>query len=100
MAPFELSGPVLLVLAEFALLLLLGGIFMRLLHWHALLEDRREQWLLACQAGAREARLLRRQAEKLDGNWTTLPVGPRLRKKLNVVLWIGKVLKAARIARS
>lgn len=100
MAPFNQLAPALLVLAEFALLLLLGGVFMRLLHWNALLEDRRDQWLLACQSGARQARLLRRQAEKLDGSWTTLPVGPRLRKKLNVVLWIGKALKAAQIARS
>lgn len=91
---------VLVVLAEFAFLMGLGFIFMRLLYWHSVFDDRRQAWLQACQIGVRQLRILRRQLEKVDGDLGKLPLAPKLRKGLNVMIWAGKAFKVAKAARS
>lgn len=93
------SGVVLLELAEFFLLAGLGLLFMQLLTWHAILEDNRAEWLRNCQTGARKMRLLRRQLERVDGDWMTLPLSPRWRRKWNMLRWVGQALKMARFRR-
>jgi hypothetical protein len=92
-------GAALLLLAEFALLLLLGVVFMRLVYWDSLLTDNREKWLAQCRDGTRQLRVLRRQLAIADGSWTRLPISHRFRKKLNLILWVGKAIRFAGLAR-
>lgn len=92
-------GAALLLLAEFALLILLGVVFMRLVYWNSLLTDNREKWLAQCRDGTRQVRGLRRQLAIADGSWTRLPISPRLRKKLNLIRWVGKAIRFAGLAR-
>ncbi|WP_373532421.1 hypothetical protein [Vampirovibrio sp.] len=93
-------GSVLVLLAEFTLLLLLGFVFMRLVYWDSLLNDKRPQWLAQCRNLTRQLRILRRQLSSADGAWNRLPVSPRFRKKLNWIRWVGKAMRLAGAARS
>jgi hypothetical protein len=91
---------VLLLLAEFGLLLTLGVVLMRLIYWNSLLTDNRKKWLVKCRYVAGRLRILRRQLAIADGSWARLPMSPRFRKQLNLICWVGKAIRFAGVARS
>lgn len=54
------------VLAEFALLLGLGYLLLKLIGWESRLRNNREAWLAQARRQVRQLRMLRRRVEKLD----------------------------------
>lgn len=95
-----IAYPAMLILALFALLLILGGCLLRLIQWEMALQDNRDRWLQQLRIQTRSLRLLRRQLEKSGGNLPSVPLTPGLRRKWRMFRWVTGALTLAKTVRS
>ncbi|WP_303673036.1 hypothetical protein [Vampirovibrio chlorellavorus] len=92
-----LSG-ILLMLAEFGLLLALGFLLLRLIYWQTLVAERQSQWLADCRLAARRIRGLRRQILAVEASAVALPLSPRLRRTWKWIRWTARLFKRSGMA--
>lgn len=84
---------ILLILAEFGLLLTLGYLLLRLIYWQTLIAERQSQWLVSCRQAARQARLLRRRILAVDASVMRLPLRPPVRRIWTLIRWATQLFK-------
>lgn len=80
-------------------LILLGRLFVQLIHWDNAFQHNQAKWLRQLQISTRQLRNLRRTLEKAQ-NSPGLQLPPAIRQKWRVVRWIATALSAAPWARS
>jgi hypothetical protein len=91
--------PPLVELLEFLVLALLGYFLVQLIHLEADFKKNQTLLLAKMRKNVDRLRTIRRQLEKSNGQWPTLPLSISMRKKWNVICWIGKAFSAAKWAR-
>lgn len=96
----ERAWTALLVLAEFGCIALLGFLLVQLMHWEMLLKQGRSVWLPAMREGVWRLRTLRRQLDKMEGEWPGIPLNPAFKRKWQVARWLFKAVSAVKWARS
>jgi hypothetical protein len=89
---------ILLMLAEFGLLLALGYLSLRLIYWQTLIAERQSQWLVSCRQAARQVRLLRHRILAVDAAALRLPLRPGLRRTLTLIRWMTQLFKRSGMA--
>ena len=89
-----------LVGLEFLILALLGYCFVQLLQWDAAFQNNRSLLLGQLRRSVRRLRMVRKQLDQTGGKLPELPLPFAVRRKWQVVQWVGKALLAARLARS
>lgn len=89
-----------LVLVEFGCITLLGFLLVQLMHWEMRLSHGQSTWLAGMRKGVRRLRTLRRQLDKMGGEWPSIPMAPSFKGKWKVAFWVFKAVSAVKWARS
>lgn len=98
METFNPLKGILLMLAEFGVLLVLGYLLLRLIYWQTLIAERQAQWLADCRQMARQLRLLRRQILAFDASAMRLPLDGRTRRIWMLIRWTARLFKRSGMA--
>jgi hypothetical protein len=89
-----------LVLAEFGCVTVLGFLLVQFMHWETRLNQKSSAWLFTVGGYTRRLRALRRQLDKLGGEWPAIPMAPSFQGKWKLIRWIFKAVSAVKWARS